>query len=195
VILASSANVYGNADRDPIDEDTPLQPVNHYGCSKLSMEFLARTWFDRLPIVIVRPFNYTGPGQAEHFLVPKLVAHFSRRAPTIHLGNLEVVRDFSDVRMVCDAYTRLLTNPVHSTSVNVCSGDGRSLNWILDELERYCGHRPKLLSDPALIRPVDVYRLVGSNLKLRASIGELRHIDFSATLKWMCDCATGTYKN
>jgi len=185
VVIASSANVYGNADRYPMDESTPLQPINHYGCSKLSMEYLARTWFARIPIVIVRPFNYTGPGQAEHFLVPKLVSHFARRAPSIPLGNLEVVRDFSDVRMVCDVYSRLLASPIRSTELNICSGEGRSLRWILDELERISGYRPEVQSDPALVRAAEVHRLVGSNERLRHAIGELKYTDFQATLRWM----------
>jgi GDP-6-deoxy-D-talose 4-dehydrogenase len=187
VILASSANIYGNATQEPITEDTPPCPVNHYGCSKLSMEFIARTWFDRLPVVITRPFNYTGRGQAPHFLVPKLVSHFVRRAPAIELGNLDVVRDFSDVRMVCDAYTRLLQAPVRSAVLNVCSGIGRSLRSVVKQLEEICGHAPQINVDPALVRAVEVHRLVGSNDALKQAIGPLSYLDFSATLDWMCE--------
>jgi len=88
VLLASSANVYGNCPVSPITEAQPPAPVNHYAMSKLAMETLARTWMDRLPIVITRPFNYTGPGQAEQFVIPKLITHFARRAPLVELGNL-----------------------------------------------------------------------------------------------------------
>jgi nucleoside-diphosphate-sugar epimerase len=189
VVIASSANVYGNADRDLIDEATPAQPVNHYGCSKLAMEHRAGTWFDRLPTIVVRPFNYTGPGQADHFLVPKIVGHFAKRAQEIRLGNLDVVRDFSDVRMVCDAYTRLLIAPIHSTHVNLCSGTGRSLRWVLTQMELISGYHPAVRTDPALIRAVEVHRLVGSNERLRAAIGELKFQDFDATLQWMWSAA------
>jgi nucleoside-diphosphate-sugar epimerase len=108
VLPASSAHVYGDADADPIDENVPPMPVNHCACSKLAMEPIARTWVDRLPIVIARPFNYTGPGQTEGFLIPKLEAHYAGRRPVLEPGNIEVERDFSDVRMVADAYARLL---------------------------------------------------------------------------------------
>jgi GDP-6-deoxy-D-talose 4-dehydrogenase len=189
VVLASSANVYGVSDRDPIDESTPTVPVNHYACSKLSMEFMARTWFGQMPIVLTRPFNYTGPGQSEQFIIPKIVGHFARRAPTIDLGNLDVVRDFSDVRMVCDAYTRLLAAPIHSTQVNICSGTGRSLRWVLAQMELISGYRPEVRMDPALVRSVEVNRLVGSNDRLRAAIGELQYQDFGTTLQWMWSTA------
>jgi nucleoside-diphosphate-sugar epimerase len=189
VVLASSANVYGVSDRDPIDESTPTVPVNHYACSKLSMEFMARTWFGQMPIVVTRPFNYTGAGQSEQFIIPKIVGHFARRAPTIDLGNVDVVRDFSDVRMVCDAYTRLLSAPIHSTHVNLCSGTGRSLRWVLAQMELISGYRPEVLRDPALIRAAEVHRLVGSNDRLRAAIGELQFQDFDATLQWMWSAA------
>src|SRR3974390_2344033 len=108
VIIASSANVYGTPDVGMLEESMCPAPVNHYANSKLAMEHMVRTWFNRLPIVITRPFNYTGPGQADHFLVPKIVKHFKERAPVIELGNLHVSRDYSDIEDVVSAYAALL---------------------------------------------------------------------------------------
>ena len=182
VLLASSANVYGNSDADPIDEKVPPAPVNHYACSKLAMEFIARTWFDRLPILVVRPFNYTGPGQSENFLIPKLVAHYAQRRPLLELGNIEVERDFSDVRMVADVYARLLAADAAGSVVNVCSGTGHSLRSVLQELQRITGHAPQLRVAEHLMRRAEVHRLVGSNRRLCELIGELRYLDFPALL-------------
>jgi len=185
VLLASSANVYGNAAVSPIDETVPPAPVNHYACSKLAMEFMARTWFERLPILIVRPFNYTGPGQTETFLIPKLVAHYAQRRPVLELGNIDVERDFSDVRMVADAYVRLLATDAAGTVVNVCSGVGRSLRSVLEALRAITGHEPQLRVAQHLVRRAEVHRLVGSNARLRALVGELRYTDFDRLLRWM----------
>jgi len=192
VLLASSANVYGNSDADPIDEDVPPAPVNHYACSKLAMEFIARTWFERLPILIVRPFNYTGPGQSEQFLIPKLVANYAQRRPVLELGNIEVERDFSDVRMVADVYARLLVCEAASTVVNVCSGTGRSLRSVLEQLQSITGHAPQLRVAEHLVRRAEVRRLVGSNRRLRGMIGELRYSDFAALLRDMVAAASSS---
>lgn len=185
VIVASSANVYGVTCADPIDEATPPAPVNHYACSKLAMEHMARTWFDRLPIVITRPFNYSGAGQSRQFVVPKIVSHFATGRAEIELGNLDVVRDFSDVRMVSDAYRRLLDAPLVSQVVNICSGQGRSLQWIIDQTSRIAGRSIRVRVNPAFVRASDVPRLVGSNARLRAAIGEPTHTDFAETLASM----------
>ena len=185
VILASSANIYGNAVVEPISELTPPAPVNDYACSKLAMEFLACKWFDRLPIVITRPFNYTGPGQALHFVVPKIVDHFARRAPRIELGNLDVVRDFSDVRAVADVYCRLLSSQTRGEILNICSGRGLTLQWIIDRLSEISAYCPRIEVNQEFVRTSDVKRLVGSNDKLLRAIGPMKHIDFSETLRWM----------
>ncbi|HEX2547672.1 MAG TPA: GDP-mannose 4,6-dehydratase, partial [Ramlibacter sp.] len=76
IVLASSAQVYGNAEASPIAETAPASPASHYAVSKLAMEQAAARYTDRLPIVIARPFNYTGPGQSTAFVVPKVVDHF-----------------------------------------------------------------------------------------------------------------------
>lgn len=187
VLLASSANVYGNATDDPITEQTPASPVNHYAASKLAMEHLAAAYRDRLPICITRPFNYTGAGQRPDFLVPKLVGHFAARKPVIELGNLDVTRDFSDVRAVTEAYMRLLQSEAPPGLTNICSGVGRSLRWILSELERLSGHRLEVRTNPALIRAQEVHRLVGSAGTLTAAVGHLPHQDFRETLAWMLE--------
>ncbi len=187
IVLASSANVYGNGMAEVLEETVAPAPVNHYACSKLAMEYLARTWFDRLPIVITRPFNYTGPGQSEQFLVPKLVAHFVERRADIALGNLDVERDFSDVRMVADVYARLLAAPLVHQVVNVCSGATRSLRSLLAALESVCGYALPVRIAPELVRRAEIHRLAGSNRKLRDAIGALRYTDFDATLAWMVD--------
>jgi nucleoside-diphosphate-sugar epimerase len=151
------------------------------------MEFMARSWFGRLPILITRPFNYIGPGQAEQFLLPKLVDHFRRRASVIELGNLDVERDFLDVRSVADVYARLLESPLHSRVLNISSGVGRSLRSIIGELARITDHRMATTVNAALVRSNEVKRLVGSSERLRAAIGPLRYADFEATLKWMLE--------
>lgn len=187
VVIASSANVYGNADVEPITESTPLAPVNHYAASKLAMEHIARSYSDRLPIVMTRPFNYTGVGQAESFLVPKLVAHFAERRPFVELGNLDVVRDFSDVRAVAQAYALLLRAEVPEAVTNLCSGVGRSLRWVLQQLRELSGHDLEVRVNPAFVRASEVHRLVGSRSRMESALGTLPFQDFRATLAWMLE--------
>lgn len=173
VLLASSANVYGNCDASPITEGQPAAPVNHYAMSKLAMEHMARTFFDRLPIVITRPFNYTGPGQASNFLIPKLVSHFAQRAPTIELGNLHVEREFNDVRMVCDAYLRMLDKGIAGQTYNICSGQSYALKHIVLILEQLTSHQIKIKVNQNFVRSNEVIKMCGSTDKLFSAIGRL----------------------
>jgi GDP-6-deoxy-D-talose 4-dehydrogenase len=185
VLLASSANVYGNAEQSPLPETQPLAPVNHYAASKVAMEHMARARAQDLPLVITRPFNYTGPGQSTQFVIPKLVEHFRRKAPTLPLGNLEVEREYNDVRTTCAAYLRLLDPSVATGTYNVCSGRTYSLASVLDMLRRITGHDPAVLVDPGLVRANDIRRLCGDPARLHAAIGALPARPLEETLAWM----------
>jgi nucleoside-diphosphate-sugar epimerase len=185
VLLASSANVYGNCEASPITEAQAPAPVNHYAMSKLAMEHMARTYAQQLPLVVARPFNYTGPGQPSSFLIPKLVEHFARRAPQIELGNLFVEREFNDVRMVCDAYLRLLQHGMPGETYNVCTGLPYTLHHVLEELTRLTGHTLDAQVNPSFVRANEVHRLCGSPQKLELAIGALPPRDLTDTLSWM----------
>jgi nucleoside-diphosphate-sugar epimerase len=185
VLLASSANIYGNAPVERIDESVLPAPANDYAVSKLAMEFMARLWMDRLPIVITRPFNYTGVGQTSQFLLPKIVGHFQRGEKVIELGNIDVERDFSDVRSVAAAYTALLQKSPAGEVFNVCSGQVYSLKEVLAMMAEIAGYEIEVHINPAFVRANEVKRLQGDSGKLRQAIGDFKAISLRETLRWM----------
>lgn len=185
VLLASSANVYGNCEASPIGESQPPAPVNHYAMSKLAMEHLARNRLHLLPILIARPFNYTGPGQDSSFLIPKLVNHFVQKADFVELGNLDVEREFNDVRMICDAYLRLLERGNAGETYNVCTGNPHSVRQVLDHLTRLTGHSLEARIHPSFVRANELHRLCGNPAKLKRTIGGLLGFELGETLAWM----------
>lgn len=184
VLLASSANIYGNAG-GVLDELVAPAPANDYAVSKLSMEYMARLWGDKLPLITVRPFNYTGVGQSENFLLPKIVAHFRRAERVIELGNLAVARDFNDVRNVAASYRRLLQLSPAGQAFNVCTGQAHTLGNVIDMMGEIAGYRIEVRVNPAFVRANDVLTLVGNNAKLNSAIGALEPIALLDTLRWM----------
>lgn len=185
VLLASSANIYGNSRISPITEDVSPAPANDYSVSKLAMEHMARLWCDRLPVTLVRPFNYTGVGQSENFLLPKIVAHYRRAERVIELGNLDVARDFSDVRDVVTSYQRLLQYAPAGEIFNICSGQAYSLAEVLAMMAQIDGYEIDVRVNPAFARANEVKTLVGSNQKLAQCIGSQQRIPLIDTLRWM----------
>ena len=153
------------------------------------MEHMARTYLDRLPIVFSRPFNYTGAGQAANFLIPKLVNHFVRRAAGIELGNLNVEREFNDVRMVCAAYLSLLNKGEVGQTYNVCTGRSYTLQHIIELLSGITGHTLDVRVNPAFVRANEVHRLYGCPAKLLACTGALPQFELQDTLHWMLTSA------
>ncbi|TAM06460.1 MAG: NAD-dependent epimerase/dehydratase family protein [Paraburkholderia sp.] len=193
VLMASSANVYGNTTGGTLDETAPPSPVNDYAVSKLAMEYMTKLYSDKLPIVIARPFNYTGVGQSEQFLLPKIVSHFKRRATVIELGNLDVARDFSDVRTVAQIYRKLLETPATAgETYNVCSGRAYTLDEVLSLAREISGHDIDVRVNPAFVRAHEVKKLIGSRVKLENTIGEVSAVPLSETLRWMLGEVSGS---
>lgn len=188
VLLASSANVYGNTE-GVMTELTAPAPANDYAVSKLAMEYMAKLWLPKLPIFIVRPFNYTGVRQAENFLIPKIVSHFKRKAEMIELGNLDVWRDFGDVRAIADAYVQLLDKAPVGETFNICSGRLYALRDVIDLCQKLTDHTISVHVNPDFIRANEVKRLSGDATKLKVLLPDWQMPELSDTLEWMLDGA------
>ena len=186
VVIASSANIYGNSMFSPLDEDAEARPENDYAVSKVAVENLARIWSTQLPITIVRPFNYTGRGPSERFLVPKIVSAFRQGAQGIELGNLEISRDFSDVRDIASAYAGIVEKGP-SGVINLCSGTAHSITDILRMLQQITDHDLKVTVNPDFVRVNEIKTLVGSNERLRIALPGWSSRQFEQTLRWMLD--------
>jgi nucleoside-diphosphate-sugar epimerase len=189
VILASTAQVYGAQAQGLIAETQPVTPNNHYALSKAAMEIGSRLWADRLRLMIVRPFNYTGVGQETRYLVPKIVDHFRRRADTIELGNIDVRRDFGDVRSVAEAYATLLESDNEFDVINIATGSAASVRDVVYRLEAITGHRIEVQVNPAFMRANDVPMLAGSIGRLSIAAPDWRPRTLDETLTWMIQSA------
>ena len=187
VILASSAAVYGNQAASVLDEALCPSPVSHYGCSKLSMELLAKNYSQYFPITVVRPFNYTGVAHDEIFVIPKIVKAFKERATELSLGNINVYREFNDVRDVCAIYEKLLSCGSQSTLVNICSGKAICLEDVMTTLENLCGFRPSIQIDEKFVRKNEIKTLSGNVSRLRELTGYEFKYSIEDTLNWMLE--------
>ncbi len=170
IILASSATVYGNQSHSILDETLCPNPNNHYGISKLAMELLAKTYFQKLPILITRPFNYTAPGHGEMFIIPKIAQAFKTKQKELELGNLEVYREYNSINYVCEVYLKLMQTEATSEIVNIASGKIHSLNEIIALFEKESNHTILIKRNPLFIRNEETFRLTGDIRKLSSII-------------------------
>jgi len=176
VVLVGSGEVYGPVSSGvKADESHPLRPTSPYAASKVAAEIVAglfhRTY--GLEVVLARPFNHLGSGQDARFVVPSLAAQLRAIArgeaePILRVGNLEPIRDFSHVRDVTRAYRVLLEHGVAGRAYNICSGEGRSIRRLVQEMSELAGVEVTLELDPARLRPSDLPCLVGDPTALEA---------------------------
>jgi GDP-4-dehydro-6-deoxy-D-mannose reductase len=169
VLLIGSGEEYGRLTEGVrATESHPLAPVSPYAASKVAVEVLARQALETqgTAVVLVRPFNHLGPGQAAGFVVPSFAQQLVRVArkqvpPVVSVGDLTPVRDFSHVLDVVDAYLLLLDKGEPGDVYNVCSGEGWAIRQILDELQRLAGTRAEVRVDAERVRPTEIPWLVG----------------------------------
>jgi nucleoside-diphosphate-sugar epimerase len=186
ILVASSANVYGNCEHSPISESQPFNPLNDYAVSKVAMEYVAKLWMDKLPILIARPFNYTGVGQAESFLIPKIVSHFINRAKVIELGNLDVAREFLDVRDVALIYMKLIEKSIKNDTINICTGVTYQLKDIIHLAEDITGHCVEVKVNAKYVRNNELKLLCGDNTKLERMLDlNVKFTPLRETIEWM----------
>jgi len=179
VLVIGSATQYGRHDAAdiPLVEEADQRPNDVYAASKTAQEIAARQMHrgEGLKIICTRSFNHSGAGHPEHFLLPALVrralALRSAAKPELRLGNQESVRDYLHVADVVQAYLLLVRSGTPGEVYNVCSGAGVSAGELATEVLLRVGTTAEIMTDPALVRGVDVPVLVGSPAKLQRATG------------------------
>lgn len=198
-LYVSSGDVYGAvpAERLPITEERLPKPRNPYSASKLAAEAYCYqlSQASAMRVIIARPFNHIGPGQSERFAVAgfaKQIAEIKqgRRAPTIEVGNVNVTRDFSDVRDVVRAYLKLLESGVSGEAYNVCSGVERNVGDVLRRMLELAGVSASVKSINDKVRPNEQTRHFGSNRKLCEDTGWAASVPFEQSLRDLLDSWT-----
>lgn len=183
ILIASSANVYGSNAQGKVTEEVTPNPISHYGISKLSMEKMAKL-FD-VPHVIARPFNYTGIGQNERFLIPKIVKCFKNKERTLELGNIEVSREFGDVRNVVNLYKKLLEQPLRGVTVNVCTEKPYKIDDIIKKCNKISGYMPEIVVSQNFKRDNEINILYGDRSKLETLVHVDHEDSIDKLLTWM----------
>lgn len=190
-LFVSSGDVYGQvAEADlPITESLAPKPRNPYAVSKVAAELLCLQWgyAEGWRMLIARPFNHIGPGQAPSFVVPGMAQQIVRadgaQRITLEVGDIDVSRDFLDVRDVISAYFALLEHGRSGQIYNLCSGVERTIRELILQMARLRGVSVELVQDPSRLRPADQRRVVGSAAKLQQDTGWKPSISITETLQ------------
>lgn len=193
-LIIGSAEEYGVSEPSeiPISEVHPLRPSNPYAVSKVTQDLLAYAYTQAydLDIVRVRPFNHTGERQSTAFAIPAFIEQIIKieqgKQATLHVGNLEAVRDFTDVKDVVAAYNLLVEHGLKGEVYNLGSGQGRSLREVVELLQSFATCSIALETDASRLRPSDVPVMIADSSKIRA-LGWKPSIPLETTLERMLE--------
>lgn len=191
LLFIGSGDMYGLVSPEslPVTENFPLKPRNPYAVSKVAAEALCYQWSqtEDMNIVMARPFNHIGPGQSERFVVSGFARQIAeiklgRREAEISVGDIDVTRDFTDVRDVVRAYLFLLQQGKNGEAYNVCSGKETPIRQILEQLMALAGVRANIKRDSARFRLAEQRQVYGSCDKLRGATGWQPEIQLEQSL-------------
>ncbi len=190
--IACSSEEYGLVypEETPIKEDNPLRPLSPYAVSKVSQDFLGYQYFQSYGIKAIRTrgFNHTGPRRGKPFVTSNFAMQLARieaglAEPVMRVGNLDAVRDFTDVRDTVRAYWLAVNKAKPGEVYNIATGNGITIKELLDRLIALAGVEVTIEQDPERMRPSDVEILIGDSSKLRADTGWEPEIPFDKTLR------------
>lgn len=192
LVFPSSSDVYGPVRPEdlPLQPDRLLNPLSPYAQSKAAAEYLSRIFIDqyKLPIMVVRAFNHTGPRQDENFAIPafckKIVeAEKSGGEKTVKVGNLKAARDISDVRDIVRGYRMLAEQGNPERTYQLCSGRSYRMGDLLNRLISFSDTKIKVETDQSLYRKVDIPELRGNYHWTSKDVGWKPHFRIEETLR------------
>ena len=191
-LYVSSGDVYGQVEEThlPIREELVPRPRNPYAVSKVSAELLCQQWSYSEPwrIIVARPFNHIGPGQGEAFVIPSMARQLIRvrqglQPAQLEVGDVDVTRDFLDVRDVLKAYLALLEHGRNGEVYNVCSGVERRVRDLIEQMAGLVGVEVELVQDASRLRLSEQRRVVGCSQKLQKETGWKPGVSITETLQ------------
>lgn len=191
-LYVSSGDVYGRVELAelPVNELHPVRPLSPYAVSKVSAELLCLQWSytERWRVIVARPFNHIGAGQRVDFVIPAVAQQLARirsrsQEPQVAVGDIDVSRDFLDVRDVVAAYFSLLEHGRSGEVYNVCSGEERPVRELLNRLAELAGVAVDWVQDAARLRPSEQRRMAGCAHKIQEHTGWKPRISITETLQ------------
>ncbi len=196
VQIACSSEEYGlvHPDETPIKETNPLRPLSPYAVSKVSQDYLGYQYFQSygLKAIRTRGFNHTGPRRGQVFVTSNFCSQVAAielglQEPVIHVGNMEAIRDFTDVRDMVRAYWLAVTKAKPGEVYNIATGHGIHIREMLELVLSFSRVKVETQVDPARLRPSDVEILIGDSSKFRADTGWEPRIPFEQTVRDLLD--------
>ncbi|MDX8491577.1 GDP-mannose 4,6-dehydratase [Mesorhizobium sp. VK22B] len=206
-VYVGSSEAYGASFQSatgPVTENVPLRPMNVYGATKAAADLMiGQMSYDGLRAIRFRPFNHTGPGQSDTYVVSDFARQVAeilsgKREPVIHVGNLEAERDFLDVRDVVRAYAIAAIQDTETgpdSVYNIASGQARKIRAILDALIAQSGIDIEVRADPQRLRPNEIPVACGDASKARERLNWAPLVPFEQTLAdvlgyWHRNCSS-----
>jgi GDP-4-dehydro-6-deoxy-D-mannose reductase len=206
LIFISSADCYGTSFKPglPLDETALLAPINLYGATKAAAELaLGAMAGEGLRLLRLRPFNHTGPGQTEDFVIPAFASQIARieaglAPPEIAVGALDPERDFLDIRDVCNAYKMCIEKfdyIPNNLVINIASGRAVKIATLVDTLLGMAKCQILVRQDQSRLRPVDIPRTIGNPSAARLLLEWEPHLKIEQTLESVLYYARRRYLN